>query len=429
MSNIAIHVEGLSKLYRLGEIHKRFKYKTLREVLSNAFFSSFKRLRNVINNSSVKDSGSDEVIWALKDVSFQVKKGEVLGIIGRNGAGKSTLLKLLSRITEPTSGFAELYGRVGSLLEVGTGFHPELTGRENIYLSGTILGMRKSEIDKQFDKIVDFAEIAKFIDTPVKHYSSGMYVRLAFSVAAHLQPEILLVDEVLAVGDFAFQKKCLGKMQDVVQYGRTIMFVSHNMGAIKTLCDRCILLEDGRILADGPSDEVIEIYLERGKSKIQEKKTKKIVADYGKRFTLHYREEGGDVAVFCGDPIVLEFDIEAPEPIGQDSLGIGISVVNTLGDPIVSMNNLVQKIKAAPGNSRVWRVRCDMGNIPLNAGVYFVCVDIGDDKRGSRAAKFMNAFTIRVMEYDVFGWGSSLPNPRYWGPFYWAPKWDIKPAQ
>ena len=205
----------------------------------------------------------NETIWALKDVSFEIKRGEVVGIIGRNGAGKSTLLKILSRITEPTEGQAAIYGRVGSLLEVGTGFHPELTGRENIYLNGAILGMRRAEIERKFDEIVVFSGVEKFIDTPVKHYSSGMYLRLAFAVAAHLEPEILLVDEVLAVGDAQFQKKCLGKMADVAQAGRTVLFVSHNMGAIHHLCPRSILLEQGRIAMVGATAEVIRHYLSK----------------------------------------------------------------------------------------------------------------------------------------------------------------------
>src|SRR6185436_12079439 len=227
-----VRVESLSKQYRLGS--RESAYGTLRESIVEAVRSPFKRLRSNNGNS----------IWALQDLNFEVAPGEVLGIVGRNGAGKSTLLKVLSRITQPTTGRAELFGRVASLLEVGTGFHPELTGRENIYLNGAILGMERVEIERKFDEIVAFAEIEKFIDTPAKHYSSGMYMRLAFAVAAHLEPEILLVDEVLAVGDVAFQKKCLGKMGEVAQEGRTILFVSHNMTAIKQLCRTGILLHE-----------------------------------------------------------------------------------------------------------------------------------------------------------------------------------------
>ena len=258
MTDIAIRVENLSKLYRIGA--RQAAYKTLRESLTNAVTAPFRRFRRS-SQSAIRNPQSDEFIWALKDVSFEVKQGEVVGIIGRNGAGKTTLLKVLSRITEPTEGWAEIHGRVGSLLEVGTGFHPELTGRENITLNGAILGMKKAEIERKFDEIVAFAEIEKFIDTPVKYYSSGMYVRLAFAVAAHLEPEILLVDEVLAVGDAAFQKKCLGKMGDVAQEGRTVLFVSHNIAAIETLCERVVLLDAGNVVRQGDSQQVISYYL------------------------------------------------------------------------------------------------------------------------------------------------------------------------
>jgi lipopolysaccharide transport system ATP-binding protein len=259
MNDIAIKVEGLSKQYHIGASHER--YRTFRDTLMNGITSPFRKTRDLIRGVHTGAAGLTETIWALRDVSFEVKRGDVVGIIGRNGAGKTTLLKILSRITEPTEGSAEILGRVGSLLEVGTGFHPELTGRENIYLNGAILGMKKVEIDKKFDEIVDFAEIEKFIDTPVKHYSSGMYVRLAFAVAAHLEPEILLVDEVLAVGDASFQKKCLGRMGDVAREGRAVLFVSHNMPAIARLCLRAIRLNSGRIVDAGPSHGVVEAYL------------------------------------------------------------------------------------------------------------------------------------------------------------------------
>jgi len=247
MSEIAIKGEGLSKRYRIGQLERE---NALRNVLGPILRAPWKLLKKE----------KKETFWALKDVSLEVTHGEVLGLIGRNGAGKTTLLKILSRITKPTSGWAEIYGRVGSLLEVGTGFHPELTGRDNTYLSGAILGMSKREIERKFDEIVAFAEIEKFIDTPVKHYSSGMYVRLAFAVAAHLEPEILLVDEVLAVGDINFQKKCLGKMGDVARRGRTVVLVSHNMAAINALCSRCIILDKGGVEFDGTTSEATARY-------------------------------------------------------------------------------------------------------------------------------------------------------------------------
>jgi lipopolysaccharide transport system ATP-binding protein len=254
MTEVAVRVENLSKKYRIGGPQAR--YKTLRESLVDAAAAPVRRLHTL-----GQPSPENETIWALKDVSFEVSKGEVVGIIGRNGAGKTTLLKVLCRITEPTEGYAEIKGRVGSLLEVGTGFHPELTGRENIYLNGAILGMKRAEIDEKFDEIVAFSEIEKFLDTPVKRYSSGMYVRLAFSVAAHLEPEILLVDEVLAVGDAAFQKKCLGKMEGVAREGRTVLFVSHRMEAIEALCQSALLLEAGSLVFAGTAHSTVEHYL------------------------------------------------------------------------------------------------------------------------------------------------------------------------
>ncbi|MGV8130111.1 MAG: ABC transporter ATP-binding protein [Methanolinea sp.] len=246
---IALRVSHISKQYKLGGT--RENYSSIREVISNSIKSPSSRLNNSLSNGS---------FWALKDVTMDIKKGEVIGIIGRNGAGKSTLLKILSRITFPTSGYIELNGRVGSLLEVGTGFHPELTGRENIFLSGSILGMKRCEIEKKLFDIVNFSEIEKFLDTPVKRYSSGMYVRLAFAVAAHMEPEILLVDEVLAVGDAAFQKKCLGKMGDVAKEGRTILFVSHNMNAIRNLCTKTAVLDKGNITFFGKTIDGINFY-------------------------------------------------------------------------------------------------------------------------------------------------------------------------
>lgn len=255
MTQTAINVEGLAKSYRISRALVRQPYRTLQEEVIALPRNLWKR--------TLGKSDTMETFWALDDVSFDVKQGEVVGIIGRNGAGKSTLLKILSRITEPTRGRAEIYGRVGALLEVGTGFHAELTGRENIFLSGAILGMRKSEIARQFDAIVDFAEVGQFIDTPAKRYSSGMYMRLAFAVAAHLEPEILLVDEVLAVGDAAFQRKCLGKMEAVAGEGRTVFFVSHNTQAVRQLCTRGILLERGQLVADGPVDSTMAVYNQR----------------------------------------------------------------------------------------------------------------------------------------------------------------------
>ncbi len=264
MDRSIIEVRDIAKRYRLGQTHTGlashtfYKYKTMRDLIAGLFRPRLSR------GNKKNETGQDNCIWALKDINFNVKPQEMVGIVGKNGAGKTTLLKILSQITDPSLGEVRLKGRVASLLEVGTGFHPELTGRENIFLNGSILGMGRREIKKKFDQIVEFAGVRKFIDTPVKRYSTGMYVRLAFAVAAHLDVEILLVDEVLAVGDFEFQKKCLSKMESVAQEGKTILFVSHNMSAIKKFCKRTILLEKGHIVADGPTNEVVNRYLSSG---------------------------------------------------------------------------------------------------------------------------------------------------------------------
>jgi lipopolysaccharide transport system ATP-binding protein len=261
MSDIVIKAENLGKMYTIGHQAENGRYTALRDVLMQNARTLWRKTKDLATGKPIIQGDTMEEVWALKDVSFEIRQGEAVGIIGRNGAGKSTLLKVLSRITEPSTGRVTIKGRVASLLEVGTGFHPELTGRENIYLNGTILGMTRVEIKRKFDEIVAFAEVEKYLDTPVKRYSSGMYVRLAFAVAAHLEPEILVVDEVLAVGDAAFQKKCLGKMGDVAKEGRTVLFVSHNMAAIQNLCRRGMVLTSGVIDANGTAQQAIDIYL------------------------------------------------------------------------------------------------------------------------------------------------------------------------
>jgi lipopolysaccharide transport system ATP-binding protein len=261
MTDVAIRCEGLAKQYRIGE---RESYKAIRDVVTDAFASPLRRLRSTLRHSSNGSAVTERPnIWALNDVSFEIKRGEVVGIVGRNGAGKSTLLKILSRITDPTHGHADIWGRVGSLLEVGTGFHPELTGRDNIFLNGAILGMRRAEVARKFDEIVAFAEVEKFIDTPVKRYSSGMYVRLAFAVAAHMETEILLVDEVLAVGDAQFQKKCFERFRQISTGGRAILFVSHNMAALRTVCQNAIVLDHGGVIDRGEVNSAVDGYLSR----------------------------------------------------------------------------------------------------------------------------------------------------------------------
>jgi lipopolysaccharide transport system ATP-binding protein len=260
MSEVAIRCRGLGKRYRIG---RRERYRALRDTLTELLYAPFRRARALFRGPGGQERAGERNIWALRELSFEVRRGEVVGIIGLNGAGKSTLLKILSRITGPTEGSVEIRGRVGSLLEVGTGFHPELTGRENIYLNGAILGMRKAEIDRQFDAIVAFSEIDKFLDTPVKRYSSGMFVRLAFAVAVHLEPEVLIVDEVLAVGDAQFQKRCFEKIREIGRSGRTILLVSHNMYAIRSICQRVLVLERGRLVEEGETARTVDKYLAR----------------------------------------------------------------------------------------------------------------------------------------------------------------------
>jgi ABC-type polysaccharide/polyol phosphate transport system ATPase subunit len=306
MTEPVIHVEGLGKRYRIGE---RERYFALRDVLTRAFTAPFK------NNGARR---SQDYIWALKDVSLDVQQGEVVGLIGRNGAGKTTLLKLLSRITRPTAGFAEIHGRVGSLLEVGTGFHPELTGRENIYLSGAILGMSRKEIDRKMDAIVAFAEVERFLSSPLKFYSTGMQMRLAFAVAAHLEPEILLVDEVLAVGDLEFQKKCLGKMQEVSRSGRTIVFVSHQMGQMRRLCERVIWIEGGQVREHGRAGEIIAKY---ESASLQPE----IGATGDSRCFMNWSVSGhGNIVSDDVKDIAFHFNLFLPEAISQGHFGVAI---------------------------------------------------------------------------------------------------------
>ncbi len=315
-----VKVENLSKVYQIGT--RTAGYATLRESLTNAVRAPLASLRRRIETT--------ESVWALQDVSFTVNRGEVMGIIGRNGAGKSTLLKILSRITEPTSGRAELYGRAGSLLEVGTGFHPELSGRENIFLNGAILGMTRPEIQRKFDEIVAFAELEKFLDTPVKRYSSGMYMRLAFSVAAHLDPEILVVDEVLAVGDAAFQKKCLGRMRDISTEGRTVLFVSHNMAAVRSLCERGILLVNGSKAFEGSAGECVDRYLTEitqnatNEVELTDVRRPKWIESSLRINRVRLATRDGRPLVRSGDPLEVEMAFTVQEP--EEDLVLGFSV-------------------------------------------------------------------------------------------------------
>jgi lipopolysaccharide transport system ATP-binding protein len=362
MSDIAIRCEGLGKQYRIGE---RERYKALRDTITDTISAPFRWLRNP--QSAIRNPQS-EPFWALRDVSFNVKHGEVVGIIGRNGAGKSTLLKILSRITTPTEGQVKINGRVGSLLEVGTGFHPELTGRENISLNGAILGMRRREIERKFDEIVEFAEIEDFIDTPVKRYSSGMYMRLAFAVAAHLDPEILVVDEVLAVGDAQFQKKCLGKMGEVAQRGRTVLFVSHNMAAVQRLCSEAIWLEKGMIEEAGEVGEVVSRYLKHSFSTMAEQHWDDIATAPGNEEVrlrkVSVRPEKG----LPSDPItirtsfIMEFEYWNLQPASRLNLSLHVYTE----DGVMAFN-------AAPIHEQKWHGR------PFPVGLFrSVCRISGD---------------------------------------------------
>jgi lipopolysaccharide transport system ATP-binding protein len=333
MTDVAIRIENLSKKYRIGAQLKQ--YNTLRDVISEKVLNP----RNWFQRSAnLQHKRNDNTVWALKGISFEVQQGQVLGVIGKNGAGKSTLLKILSRVTEPTEGFGEIHGRVGSLLEVGTGFHPELTGRENIYLNGAILGMKRLEIDRKFDEIVEFAEIARFIDTPVKRYSSGMYLRLAFAVAAHLEPEILVVDEVLAVGDADFQRKCLGKMSDVAQQGRTVLFVSHNMSAILRLTQESLIIDKGHLVLRAPSSNAVDYYLSQGVTQQGERiwDRDEIPASSApfRPIALRVRNGAGKVAdmVRSVEPITIEVEYDLVAPL--TSLRVGIYLLTTRGEPI-----------------------------------------------------------------------------------------------
>jgi len=417
MGDLAIRVENLSKRYRIGQ---RERYLALRDVLARAISAPFR----VFSSNSKPDGRNprSDYIWALKDVSLEVKQGEVVGIIGRNGAGKTTLLKILARITRPTSGYAEVRGRVGSLLEVGTGFHPELTGRENIYLSGAVLGMTKREIDRKFDEIVDFAGVEKFIDTPVKHYSSGMYMRLAFAVAAHLEPEILLVDEVLAVGDADFQKKCLGKMEDVAKEGRTVLFVSHNMGMITSLCKRAILLEEGRLVTDGPASETVMAYYHRGGS-----------SPHAVDFTRGGRPIGDHLATLLqahiedmDGNIVSEVDIRYPfkvkmryrlhESVPEPPFP-NFHFFDARGEYVfVSSSNNFTNGGTEPG---IYEAECIVPGNLLNNGTYFIGLALTFTHRGIHVSFYeKDALAVNVkdpMEETLYelrsGYSGPIPGP------------------
>ncbi|MEN9935458.1 MAG: hypothetical protein RLZZ387_2037 [Chloroflexota bacterium] len=395
MSEIAIRVEGLGKRYTLGE---REPYRALRDVIAAV-------PRALLGRRGAAKAA--EPFWALKDVSFEVRRGEVVGVIGRNGAGKSTLLKVLSRITRPTEGRARIHGRVGSLLEVGTGFHPELTGRENIFLNGAILGMRRQEIQRKFDEIVDFAEVERFLDTPVKHYSSGMYTRLAFAVAAHLEPEILLVDEVLAVGDAAFQKKCLGKMGEVAKEGRTVLFVSHNMAAVENLCVSALLLSGGRLTEIGPVRQVISAYLKIASGqdtvplvdRVDRKGNGKLkmvaLAVYGENFAS---------LPACGGPVTLEISYEGSLPLRNVHISAGFYTAFGEGCLYVSNDLTGDALNDLPEQGKLI---CRFDKLGLMPGTY--TVNLYCTINGVLADWVQNAADVTVEAADYYGTGKLPP--------------------
>lgn len=416
MSDVAIHVENLGKLYHIGQ---RESYRALRDTLADAVQVPFRKVGGLFNGKGAAEEKEkrehDTLFWALKNVSFEIKQGEAVGIIGRNGAGKSTLLKILSRITEPTEGYADINGRVRALLEVGTGFHPELTGRENIYLNGSILGMKRVEIKSKFDEIVAFAEVEKFIDTPVKRYSSGMYVRLAFAVAAHLEPEILIVDEVLAVGDAAFQKKCLGKMGDVTKEGRTVIFVSHNMQAIATLCNKGIFLQSGRIIHEGNAIDCVKVYNKSTRA-VGGSRAYTFADSIDKRLTLssvQLRQSETDDSGFVSHlPIEVELMIKVAESPRFQGLVVGISVINEEQINVFSsyFDDLETSMpdEAQPGQ---WRFVCTIPAHFMQSGSYTLRPDVGIANIVRVAGE---AHQVEFSLDNICGIGSRYPLGKEW---------------
>ena len=418
-----VEIDNISKMYKLGTKEKR--HDTLVDALSNVIRSPFRRFRNL--------SGAHEddraILWALKDVSFCIEDGDVVGIVGRNGAGKSTLLKVLSRITDPTAGEIRIKGRVASLLEVGTGFHPDLSGRENIYLNGAILGMTQSEIRRKFDEIVEFSEIEQFLETPVKHYSSGMYIRLAFSVAAHLDPEILVVDEVLAVGDMRFQKKCLGKMESVSRSGRTVLFVSHNMGAVRSLCNRGVLMERGQCIMTGTSSDIVDQYMKLNADadanvSVRDKKRQRQGLPSGMRITdvvienpksgcLGEAETLDELTLIIDYEIIGDIKCFSAEFRFMDLMGSSLTYNSS-----APMGNIIFYPEAT---EKTGRVVCRIPSIPLSMGEY--SLEVGLVNPGVKYLDYVeDACRLRIIVSDPLGTGYAYKKEL--APFYTKCDWE-----
>jgi lipopolysaccharide transport system ATP-binding protein len=409
MNDIAIRVENLGKMYRIGG--EQESYQTFRDAITRTVSAPFRRASDLLRGQSYGAAGLKEEIWALKDISFEVKRGEVVGIIGRNGAGKSTLLKVLSRITEPTSGYADIYGRVGALLEVGTGFHPELTGRENVYLNGAILGMSRRDIDRKFDEIVDFAGVEKFIDTPVKHYSSGMGLRLGFAVAAYLEPDILVVDEVLAVGDAEFQKKCLGRMTDIAGEGRTVLFVSHNMAAISSLCQSAFLLNQGQIIYKGTSSEAISYYIQNSQNIVQQDLSDRIDRT-GTQSTrvevIHFRSSQGIITdtVLSGEDVEIELHYASTHKNLLNKVKVNLVFVSEIGVRLFCCHSDV--INSSIGNlDSSGKLICNIPKLPLIPGRYSLDFALVIDGQSTDVVN--DAGSFNVIEGSFYSTGKLPP--------------------
>jgi lipopolysaccharide transport system ATP-binding protein len=405
MSDIVIKAENIGKMYTIGHQAERSRYTALRDVLMQSARTLWSKTKDLAKGRPIIQGDTLEEFWALKDVSFEIRRGEAVGIIGRNGAGKSTLLKILSRITEPSTGRVTIKGRVASLLEVGTGFHPELTGRENIYLNGTILGMTRKEIKRKFDEIVSFAEVEKYLDTPVKRYSSGMYVRLAFAVAAYLEPEIMVVDEVLAVGDAAFQKKCLGKMGDVAIEGRTVLFVSHNMSAISMLCNSCMLISQGKMISVGNTDSIVNQYINIARNQeIELKERADRVGNGWARITdMYLRNKNKEkvVSVKIAEPFDIVIKLEAGDFAVERSIAFDIIIVDQKENRIVPLQNAVMGHKLfVCDKEEVFICYVEQG-LPLVPGDYSITYSVKIAE--TTVDRMFSAINFTITADDFFG--------------------------